>query len=185
VGGVDDEEHGGGSSAQGEDGSTSVVGRPEFYAACFEAFRDTRWQVVMACGQGIDPGSLGPAPSNILVHKRVPQLEVLARARVFITHGGMNSTMEGLWHGVPLVVFPQFGDQSINAARVRDLGLGVSLTAADAAAPRALRDAVERLDTDPGYRARLAAFQKAAIEAGGHGRAADALQRYVGSRRGR
>ncbi|MFL5354982.1 macrolide family glycosyltransferase [Archangium sp.] len=165
-------------------GTTPMNQRPDFYKACFEAFRDTRWQVVMACGKGTDPATLGPIPSNILVRQRVPQLDVLARARVFVTHGGMNSTMEGLWHGVPLAVFPQFGDQPLNASRVSELGLGHTLSPRDALDPKALRDIVERLDTDPGYRQRLAGFQKELRDAGGHRRAADALQQYASARQG-
>ncbi len=165
-------------------GTTPMNQRPDFYKACFEAFRDTRWQVVMACGKGVEPSALGPVPSNILVRQRVPQLDVLQRARVFITHGGMNSTMEGLWHGVPLAVFPQFGDQPLNASRVSDLGMGLTLTARDAVDPKVLRETVERLDTDPSYRSRLSEFQKELQEAGGHRRAADALQRYVAARQG-
>jgi MGT family glycosyltransferase len=164
-------------------GTTPVNERPDFYKACFQAFGDTRWQVVMACGKALEPAALGPTPSNILVRQQVPQLEVLERARVFITHGGMNSTMEGLWHGVPLAVFPQFGDQHLNASRVSELGVGVSLKAHDALEPKVLRETVERLDTDPRYRARVSEFQKELREAGGHLRAADALQRYVAARR--
>ena len=163
-------------------GTTPLNQRPDFYKACFEAFRDTRWQVVMACGKGLEPSALGPVPSNILVRQRVPQLDVLQRARVFITHGGMNSTMESLWHGVPLAVFPQFGDQPLNASRVTELGMGITLTAQNAVDPKVLRDTVDRLDTDPRYRTRLSEFQRELREAGGHRRAADVLQRYVTTR---
>jgi len=163
-------------------GTTPMNQRPDFYKACFEAFRDTRWQVVMACGKGLEPASLGPVPSNILVRQHVPQLDVLQRARVFISHGGMNSTMESLWHGVPLAVFPQFGDQPLNASRVTELGMGITLTAQNAVDPKVLRDTVERLDTDPRYRTRLSEFKRELREAGGHRRAADVLQRYVTAR---
>jgi MGT family glycosyltransferase len=165
-------------------GTTPMNQRRDFYEACFEAFRDSRWQVVMACGKGTDPASFGAIPSNFLVRQRVPQLDVLERARVFLTHGGMNSTMEGLWHGVPLAVFPQAGDQPINAARVSGLGLGLALSAEDGLNPQVLRATVERLDTDPGFRARLAEYQKELREAGGSKRAAEALQQYVSARRG-
>jgi UDP:flavonoid glycosyltransferase YjiC (YdhE family) len=96
----------------------------------------------------------------------------------------MNSTMEGLWHGVPLAVFPQFGDQPLNASRVTGLGLGVTLSAQQALDPKALRETIERLDTDPGYRVRLSEYQKELREAGGHRRAADALQQFAAARRG-
>ncbi len=159
-------------------GTTPMNRRPDFYTACFEAFRDTRWQVVMACGKGLDPASLGPVPTHFIVRQRVPQLDVLSRARAFITHGGMNSIMEGIWHGVPLAVYPQFADQPLNAGRVRDLGLGLWLGREDALKPQALRETVERLDTEPGFRARIAEFQGSLREAGGHVRAAEALERY-------
>jgi len=165
-------------------GTSPMNQQPDFYKACFEAFRDTRWQVVMACGKHLEPARLGPTPSNFIVRKRVPQVEILFKARVFLTHGGMNSTMEGLWHGVPLAVFPQFGDQPINAARVTAMGLGATLTRQDALTPQVLRETVERLDTDPGYRTRMAGFQKELQEAGGQRRAADALQAYVAARQG-
>ncbi|MFE8595955.1 macrolide family glycosyltransferase [Archangium violaceum] len=165
-------------------GTTPMNMRPDFYKACFEAFRDTRWQVVMACGKSLDPATLGTAPSNVLVRQHVPQLEVLERARVFLTHGGMNSTMEGLWNGVPLAVFPQFADQPLNASRVTELGLGLTLSPQDALDPKALRESIERLDTDPGYRSRVAEFQKELREAGGPRRAADALHQFAASRRG-
>jgi MGT family glycosyltransferase len=165
-------------------GTTPLNQRPDFFKGCFEAFRDTRWQVVMACGKGVEPATLGAIPSNFLVRQRVPQLDVLERARVFLTHGGMNSTMEGLWHGVPLAIYPQAGDQPINASRVSTLGLGLTLSDREALDPKALRESIERLDTDPSFRARLAEFQQELREAGGHKRAAEALQQYVTARRG-
>ena len=61
--------------------------RLDFYAACYEAFADTRWQVVLASGSA-DVGSLGKPPDNFLVRKRVPHLEVLLRSRAFLSHGG-------------------------------------------------------------------------------------------------
>jgi MGT family glycosyltransferase len=165
-------------------GTTPMNQRPGFYRACFEAFRDSRWQVVIACGEGVEPATLGPVPPNILVRQRVPQLEVLERARAFITHGGMNSTMEALWHGVPMAVYPQLGDQLLNAWRVRELGLGVSLSEQEAMDPKALRETIERLDADPGYRARVAALQREIRESPGNRRAADVLQQYAAARRG-
>ncbi|KAK4381968.1 UDP-glycosyltransferase 74E2 [Sesamum angolense] len=52
-----------------------------------------------------------------------PQLEVLAHEAVacFITHCGWNSTLEGLSLGVPIVVMPQWTDQSTNAKFVTDV----------------------------------------------------------------
>jgi hypothetical protein len=44
--------------------------------------------------------------------------------RLFVTHGGLNSTYEGVTAGLPLVVLPYFADQPINAMHVVNKGLG-------------------------------------------------------------
>ena len=45
----------------------------------------------------------------------------------FITHGGLLSIQEGVFHGIPLIVLPIFGDQDRNAARIVNTGCGVML----------------------------------------------------------
>lgn len=159
-------------------GTTPLSRRPDFFQACAAAFGGTRWQVVLACGPSVEPSSLG-APDNFMVRRQVPQLEVLKRARVFITHCGMNSTMEALWYGVPMVAFPQMAEQALNADRVVELGAGLRLAQGLTPSPQALREAVERLDTEPHWRTRLAELQGLVRESGGPRRAADALQQYV------
>ncbi|KAH8488023.1 hypothetical protein H0E87_023914 [Populus deltoides] len=60
-----------------------------------------------------------------------PQVEVLAHRAVgaFVSHCGWNSTLESLWYGVPIITWPYYGEQQINAFQlVKDLGLAVELT---------------------------------------------------------
>ncbi|XP_075864086.1 UDP-glucuronosyltransferase 3A2-like isoform X2 [Microcebus murinus] len=47
--------------------------------------------------------------------------------RLFVTHGGQNSIMEAIRHGVPMVGIPVFGDQLENMVRVEAKNLGVSI----------------------------------------------------------
>ncbi|KAL8160463.1 hypothetical protein V2J09_002000 [Rumex salicifolius] len=59
-----------------------------------------------------------------------PQTEVLGHVAVgaFVSHCGWNSTIESLWFGVPLVTWPLYAEQQLNAFMlVRDLGLAVEL----------------------------------------------------------
>jgi MGT family glycosyltransferase len=160
-------------------GTTPMNQRPDFYRACLQTFGGSSWQVVLVTGKGIGPELLGDIPSNFIVRPSVPQVEVLQRARVFITHGGMNSTMEGLWHGVPLVVFPQVREQAVTARQVAQHGFGIAFDMGPVPSAEALRQAVETVDTDAGYRGRIASFQPALREGGGHLRAVEALRQLA------
>jgi len=82
------------------------------------------WQGLVAVGPHL-PRAEFPAPEHVVVVDFAPQLAVLRRARVMITHGGLGAVRECLYHGVPMVVFPLQRDQPGNAARVVYHGLGV------------------------------------------------------------
>ncbi|XP_047064746.1 UDP-glycosyltransferase 88B1-like [Lolium rigidum] len=61
---------------------------------------------------------------------RAPQKEILAHPAVgcFVTHCGWNSTLESLWHGVPLVPWPLYAEQHLNAFElVSDVGVAVAM----------------------------------------------------------
>ncbi|MBR2811068.1 MAG: glucosyltransferase, partial [Solobacterium sp.] len=72
------------------------------------------------------------------------QLEVLAKADVFITHCGMNSAAEGLWMGVPEILFPLSGEQRAVAAAVERSGAGLRIDEKHPS-PAQIKDAVFRL----------------------------------------
>jgi MGT family glycosyltransferase len=144
-----------------------------FYRSCFQAFGGTQKRIVLSAGAGTDLDSLGAIPENFVVRNFVPQLEILKRADVFITHGGMNSVSEGLWYGVPLVVVPQGSDQYLVARRVETLNAGVALDKRRLT-PEALRQAVDSVALE-GIRANIETIQDSFREAGGFVRAADAV----------
>lgn len=55
------------------------------------------------------PGCLVPGHPNVAL---------------FITHGGLLSMTEAVYHGVPMVGIPIFGDQKMNVARMIKHGIG-------------------------------------------------------------
>ena len=135
--------------------------------------------VVVSTGQ-TDPALLGPLPANVLASRFVPQLEVLARAALFVTHGGMNSVNEAMYAGVPMLVIPQGAEQPMVAGRVVESGAGLSIRAQDAT-EGLVRTLARRLLDDPRFRSAAATLQGAQREAGGYLRAADELERYLES----
>ncbi|RJQ74357.1 hypothetical protein D5S17_23095 [Pseudonocardiaceae bacterium YIM PH 21723] len=150
---------------------TAFNDRPDFYRTCFAALGDLPWRVVISVGQWLDIDALGPVPANVEVHRRVPQLKVLERADVFVTHAGMGSTMEALYFGVPIVAVPQAADQPMNAARIAELGLGVVLDAGTVTAAQ-LRAAVLAARRTP----ELIAMRAAVRSAGGASAAAEVIE---------
>lgn len=133
--------------------------------------------VVVSVGQ-TDPAALGPLPANVLVRRFVPQPEVLARAALFVTHGGMNSVNEAMYAGVPMLVVPQGADQPMVARRVVELGAGLSVRGQDVSED-SVRALAGRLLHDPRFRTAAATLQAAAHGAGGYRRAADEVERYL------
>ncbi|MGP3961070.1 macrolide family glycosyltransferase [Nonomuraea sp. 3N208] len=133
--------------------------------------------VVVSTG-ATDPAALGPLPANVLARHFVPQPEVLARAALFVTHGGMNSVNEALYAGVPMLVVPQGADQPLVARRVVELGAGLSISPGDADAGL-VHALARRLLDEPRFRAAADGLQVAQREAGGYLHAADELERYL------
>jgi MGT family glycosyltransferase len=152
-----------------------------FYRNCFEAFRREDVRVIMSIGATVSEASLGPAPPNFIVQTYVPQLEVLRRASVFVTHGGMNSVSESLYHGVPVVVIPQMSEQEIVGRRVEELGAGLCLAKEEATAEK-LRESVERLLAEDRFRQQAAVVRQSFLTAGGVARAADAILAFTRQR---
>jgi zeaxanthin glucosyltransferase len=63
-------------------------------------------QLVLSIGNVVDPDDLGPILSNTIIVHSAPQIELLKRAVLCITHAGLNTTLEALAQGVPMVAIP-------------------------------------------------------------------------------
>ncbi|XP_030764390.1 UDP-glucuronosyltransferase 2C1-like isoform X1 [Sitophilus oryzae] len=68
-------------------------------------------------------------PDNVLIKKWLPQQDILAHPNIklFITHGGLLSTTETVYHGVPILAIPVFGDQPANAEKAQYAGYAIKL----------------------------------------------------------
>jgi len=138
-------------------------------------------QLVIATGgeSGNLPQSLPGAP---LVVRYAPQLEILSRASLTITHAGLNTVLQSLLFGVPIVALPITHDQPAIAARVAASGAGEVIPIKKLSAA-ALREAVGRVLRGKSYRARARELSESIKGAGGVERAAtiveDVLARSV------
>lgn len=113
-----------------------------FYQNCIKAFENSPYQVIFSAGSALPVSEIGEIPSNISVHASVDQIAVLEKADVFLSHCGMNSASESLYHAVPLVMYPQTDEQGGVAARISQVGAGILLTKTT---PQAIRTAVDEL----------------------------------------
>lgn len=151
--------------------------KSDFFKKCLTAFQNTDFQVVMAVGNKIDIQELGTIPPNFIVRNYLPQLEILQQASVFISHAGMNSTSEGIYYHVPLILFPQGNDQFLVAERVEQLGVGVYVRNANLS-PHELRKLTEKVLNDQRFKEKGKLVAESFREAGSYRKAADAIFAY-------
>jgi MGT family glycosyltransferase len=98
-----------------------------FYRVCIGALSACNLPGVISVGSKVDINLLGDVPAHITIERYVDQVEILTRASLFITSGGMASIQEAIYTFTPLIVIPQTTEQHITALRVEELGIGLQL----------------------------------------------------------
>jgi MGT family glycosyltransferase len=128
-------------------------------------------RVALAIGSA-DRDVIGKLPAQWLVREFLPQVAVLDRAALAVTHGGNNSVTESLLAGVPMLVLPFSTDQFAGAAAIEKAGLGrvldpnvASVDALRRAADALLRGETARLAADLGAALRDKPGRQLAFEA--------------------
>lgn len=151
---------------------------PDYYPILFDAVRDLDINVFAALGS-IDPASLKDIPANVEFGQMVPQLDILSQASVFITHAGMGGTGEAIYYGVPMIAIPQMEEQAITARQIEKLGLGVAFLDKSAITSEALKTAIQKLLTEPSYKAAAEQFSADMKTLGGAKASAEALLHFL------
>jgi zeaxanthin glucosyltransferase len=117
-------------------------------------------QLVLSLGAGpVSVEALGALPGDPIVVPFAPQRELIRRARVVINCAGLNTTLDALASGVPIVAIPVGEDQPGVAARIRRSGAGVAVPFRRLSED-AVREAVRKVDTDPRFRAAARRLQR-------------------------
>lgn len=135
-------------------------------------------QLVISLGGGTTPEFLPTLPGNPIVVGYAPQLELLQKATLTITHAGMNTTLESLSQGVPMVAIPVANDQPGVAARIAYTGVGEMVPLKKLSVPK-LRTAIRKVLTEPSYKKRAIALQEAIAHSGGVQKAADIIEQVI------
>ncbi len=138
-------------------------------------------QLLISLGGGLDPAKLGKLAGNPLVVRYAPQLEILKRAALVITHAGINTVLESLCEGVPLVAVPLGNDQPGVAARVKARGACV-VVPRQRLNPTRLRKAVMQVLQDPRFREAAQSLQRTLQRMDGPGRAAELIELVLNRR---
>jgi zeaxanthin glucosyltransferase len=136
-------------------------------------------QLVLSVGDQVDPEQIGSIPSNAIIVKRAPQLELLKQTSVCITHAGLNTVLESLAQGVPQVAIPVTFDQSGVAARIAHKQTGV-ITSLDKLTADHLSTLLHEVLNNSTYRDNARKLQKATAEANGLSVAADLVEESLG-----
>jgi MGT family glycosyltransferase len=133
--------------------------KPEVFRTLLRGLDTPGIQVVVSAGAAYPRLASGPLPSNALLFRRVPQVDLLPKVDLVIGHGGNNSTNETLSAGKPLLVVPVGGEQHDNARRVEYLGAGL-FQPLQTLSEENVRRAVAQLREEPSFRAKAEALSR-------------------------
>ena len=135
-------------------------------------------QLVISLGGATEPKELGDLPGSPIVVKAVPQLSLLERANLCITHAGMNTTLESLSNGVPMVAIPITNDQPAVAARINWTKTGKVIPLNNCTVDT-LAMAIKQVLSQPEYRQNALKFKAEINKVGGVTKAAEIIEAAI------
>jgi MGT family glycosyltransferase len=120
-------------------------------------------------------------PANVLIVPEAPQVEVLKRAALMVSHGGVTGVKESVFMGVPLLLIPVSYDEFGNAARVIYHGLGERLTLKEVSAPE-LGRLVDKVLEDSSYSVRAKLMSRKFVELENQSPGTEIIERALAGR---
>lgn len=150
----------------------------DLFARLLEGLRALPLNAVVTVGRGLDPRAFGPQPPHVRVERHLPQVRVLARCDLVVSHGGSGTVVDALAAGLPSVLLPLGADQLLNAARCEALGVGVPLDPVRVT-PQAIAAAVTRVLDDRAMAAAARGFAREIAALPGPDACVPALERIA------
>ncbi len=140
--------------------------------------RDEPLNLILTVGRTQNPDAFGPQPENIHIERYIPQTLLFPHCGMVITHGGYNTVMSALSHGLPMLVIPIGADQPAHAERCAELGAACVISP-DRLNPQAIRDGVREVLGSASYRERARSIQNEIAAMPDAGRAVELLEDLV------
>jgi zeaxanthin glucosyltransferase len=135
--------------------------QPDLLRTIARAADELGLQLVAAVGPLIDTGIIGELPSSTLAVRYAPQLDLLKRAAVVVSHAGANTIAEALNEGVPQLVIPLCTDQPINAYFLEQTGAGIAISPGALTVENCRAALARLLPLDSSFRAAARKLQRA------------------------
>ncbi|RFP57840.1 MAG: hypothetical protein BJG00_012545 [Limnothrix sp. CACIAM 69d] len=149
---------------------TLHTAKKEILSAIVAACSTLPVQLVLSLGQWTLEQADQSFPAGTIAVPYAPQLALLRRASLAITHGGANTVLEALSFGCPLITIPLASDQPAVSARVTWAGAGTTIAQKQVDAVR-LRQLIAQVLENPDFK-NCAEVMKTEIENSGGVKAA-------------
>jgi MGT family glycosyltransferase len=149
-----------------------------FLKLCIEAFAESQYHVVFSKGSNSPEGSSKLLPNNFQVNRETFNREILPFSDVALCQGGMGTTLEFLYHGVPVVAVPSTPFNAEVAYRMAELGVGLSVPGRGVT-PVVLKNAVDTAWMDKALRSRARRMQDNLRSKRGAELAADTIEEFL------
>ncbi len=138
---------------------SQVFHQPDFFLKIIEAVRGKNVRLIAAIHELREDARFQDLPANVIVCGYAPQLEILRRAELLITHGGANSVMEALATNTPVLIQPICNDQFHQSWFIERAGCGKTIQL-DTLSPSGLWEVIERTLNDPQLKIRISEIAK-------------------------
>lgn len=139
-------------------------------------------QLVLSIGHSLDAKEIRSLPASAIVVKNAPQVELLKLASLCITHAGLNTVLESLAQGVPMVAIPITNDQPGVAARIAYTKTGKFVPVHELTVDR-LSALIDEVMRSTEYRKNALTMKRSIARTNGMDKAADLIEEAFGLRR--